>query len=124
MEPNWTLADDRKSVLVTFPSTPPVALKLDALEIDSMLSNLAEFRAQMADQHPKDFALGQKVVAVFDPLWATELDALLGDSLLHFRHPGFGWLHFLISKHEAVKLAGILQVQAEAQPEPPLKRPT
>ena len=38
--PNWNLDDDLKTVTVTFPTDPPVQLKLDVEQIDDMLVNL------------------------------------------------------------------------------------
>jgi hypothetical protein len=123
MGPTWVLSDDRKTVTAIFPTEPPVSLSMDARGLDGLLRNLAEVREAMAEQHPLDFALGQKVSALHNPRWVTEPDLMNWDSLVHLRHPGYGWLHFLIPKAEAAKLAGSLQAQAQTQPEPPPARP-
>ena len=123
MGPNWQLADDRKTVTVSFPSDPPVALKLDCQGVDELLHNLAEFRADMRPQHLMDFALGQKVVAATDPCWLTEPEIMTGASLIHLRHPGFGWLSFLFPRDEAAKLGEFLQTQAAASPAPSPDKP-
>jgi hypothetical protein len=112
--PNWTLSDDRKTVTVTFPTTPPVAFQLDVDAVEDMLKNLGMFRAGMTPEVPKTFAQAQKVSAVLDPGWVTEPDAMMGDSLLHIRDPHFGWLHYLLPKAEAQKLAHLLENQAAA----------
>jgi hypothetical protein len=52
-----------------------------------------------------------------DPAFELEADQLAGDSLLHIRHPHFGWLHFIFSKAEAKKLGGLLLAQS-AKPAP------
>jgi hypothetical protein len=70
----------------------------------------------MRPEISKTFALGQVVGAVSNPAWVTEPDAMLGNTLLHIRDPRFGWLHYLIPKEEARKLAGLLQAQADAEP--------
>ena len=111
--PNWKLEDDLKTVTVTFPSDPPVALQLDAAAIDDMLKSLGEFRANMLPPHAPEFALGQTFLSVPNPAWATEPDAMLGNSILHLRDPRFGWLHYMIPKEQAGKLADYLKVQAE-----------
>jgi len=115
--PNWKLDEDGKTVTLTFPTEPPVALKLDAVQIDDLLRNLGMFRGGMQPEVPAGYALGQKVEAVLNPAWMTEPDLLMGDSLLHLRDPRFGWLHYLIPKGEAKKLAGFLQNQANAAQE-------
>jgi len=70
----------------------------------------------MIPEVERDCALGQKCNALGDPIWRTEPELMEGNSLLHVRHPGLGWLHFLIPKTEAEKLAGFLQAQVSQQP--------
>lgn len=121
--PNWKLEDDHKTVTLTFPATstsPVIVFSLNAAEIENMLENLGHFRALMQPpRQPQKFSLGQKVEAIFNPAWATEPDALNGDSLLHLRDPRFGWSHYLIPREEARKLAATLQTQVNSQPPAP-----
>lgn len=111
--PNWKLEDDYKTVTVTFPTDPPVALQFDTNGVDEILRNLGEFRARMKPDIAPKFALGQKVGAIGDPVWATEPDLMRGHSLLHLRDPRYGWLHYLLPPHEAAKLATFLNKQVE-----------
>ena len=113
---NWKLEDDYETVTITFPTEPPTALKLDAKGVEEILKNLGEFRSHMKPEIAKDYALRQKVSAVPDPKWVSEPDALVGNSLLHIRDPRFGWLHYIIPREEARKLAGYLQNQANYPP--------
>ncbi len=114
--PNWNLEEDLKTVTVTFASEPPVALQLNVADIDDMLKNLGAFRASMLPLHDHSFTPGQKVMAIPNPAWMTEPDALLGDSLLHLRDPRFGWQHYVLSRNEARKLGVLLQKQADTPP--------
>lgn len=114
--PQWVLDDDLKTVTVTFPSNPPVALRLSTSDIDHMLENLGVFRASMLPQHASDWLVGQTVGAIPDPRWTTEPDALLGNSLLHLRDPRFGWQHYMFPREAARKLGELLQKQADAPP--------
>ncbi len=114
--PNWNLDDDLKTVTITFPSDPPVQLKLDSEQIDNLLVNLGEFRSHMEPPVSDDWALGQKLGALPDPRWAAEPDLMQGDSLLHLRDPRYGWLHYLIPRHEAAKLGDLLKKQSESPP--------
>lgn len=111
-EPNWTLSEDRKTMIVTFPTEPPVALRLDANAVDSLLQMVRQGRALM-DAPRGDYELGQKVTAQVDPTWKTEPDLLRGDTLLHIRDDGYGWLHYLLPSSEATKLANYLLAQAD-----------
>jgi hypothetical protein len=112
--PNWNLEPDLQTVTVTFPTDPPVALKLNIGDVETMLANLGEFRAHMLPTVPSAYQLGQKVGVIPNPAWATEPDLLNNDTLLHVRDPRFGWLHYLIPRQEAMKLVGFLQNQVAA----------
>ncbi len=114
--PTWNLDDDLKTVTVTFPTDPPVQLKLDAEQVDNMLANLGEFRAHLKPPVQSDWAPGQLVGAVPDPRWVTEPDVMEGNSILHVRDPRYGWLHYLIPREEARKLVSFLQAQVDAPP--------
>jgi hypothetical protein len=115
MGPHWHLSDDLKKVTVSFPTSPPCQIELDAASLDTMLQGLAGLRAAMAEQIPHDFALGQKVHAVPDPQWLTEPELMHGDTLFHVRHPAFGWLSFLFPKPEARSISQLFAKQAEQQ---------
>ena len=115
--PNWSLSEDRRYITVAFPTDPPVSLKLDAEAVDDHLAKMGELRALMRPEHAADWPLGQKVGAIPDPRWVTEPEMLDGNSLLHVRDPRFGWLHYLILRDDARKLADYLRVQADQPPE-------
>ena|SRR5947208_51405 len=114
--PNWKLEDNLKTVTITFPTTPSVALQLTLSDIEDMLKNLGNFRALMQPPVASDFSLGQTVLSIPDPRWVAEPDALLGNSILHLRDPRFGWLHYLIPRETAKKLSDVLKNQAESPP--------
>jgi hypothetical protein len=112
--PNWKLDNDDKTISITFSTNPFVQLKLNVGEVEEMLKNLGRFRAMMKPEIATQFPPGQKVEAVSDPSWLTEIDAMAGSTLLHLRDPRYGWLHYLIPADEARKLAGFLQARADA----------
>jgi hypothetical protein len=87
---------------------------LSAAEVDQLIAGLKKYRALMTPSVPTDYALGQRIKCVADPHWKTELDLMLGASMVHIRDPGLGWLHFLFPKAEAARLGRLLQAQAEA----------
>ena len=114
----WRLSDDRKTATLTAPSDPPIVLSFNAASMDGLLRSAMEVRAAMTPAHPADFAVGQHVQAIENPRIVSELDTRTGRSLLHLRHPGFGWLHFLLPKEHAAKLAELLRNQVERPPRP------
>jgi len=112
-EPNWKLDDDLKTVTVTFPSDPPVSLKLDAAAVDALLHGLGGLRAQMQPQPALDFQPGQQFLAAQDPSFVTEADAMQ-NSVVHLRDPRFGWLHYMVPREKARKLAVSLAMQSDS----------
>jgi hypothetical protein len=112
--PNWKLEDDYQHVTLTLPTDPPTQVVFNTQTIDDMLQNLGEFRGHMRPEIPATFALGQVVQAISNPAWATEPDAMVGNTLLHIRDPRYGWLHYVIPHEEARKLVGLLQNQVDA----------
>ena len=105
---NWNLDDDRKTVTVTFPTNPPVALKLGVAEVDEILLNLGNFRALMQPEVAADWTPGTKAEAIPNPAWRTEYDAMFEHPVLHLRDPRLGWLHYLLPHHEAKALGDSL----------------
>ncbi len=114
VEFKFTIPEDRTEVEIVVPKTTFV---LSAEAIDELTKALAQVRAGLNPPAKADYALGQICDPVRDPKWLTEPDVMGADSLLHIRHPGLGWLHFLFPKPEAAKLAGFLQAQVEIRPE-------
>lgn len=113
-EPNLRLEDDLQTVTVTFPSDPPVVLKLSTDDVDSLLHALGGLRVEMQPAPPVEFPRGQQFVAAPYPAWATEIDALHGNSVLRLRDPRFGWLHYMLSKEQAGKMSIALALQADS----------
>ena len=113
----WKLDEDLKTVTITFPSTPPVAIKMDADGAARMMQDLGEFRARMKPEIPSTYQTGQKCEAVPYPAWRSEPELMQGNSVLHIRDPRFGWRHYIFSKEDVQKLIAQLQAQLNARPE-------
>ena len=95
---------------VTFPTSPIIKLKLGVKEIEELLRHLGNVRRLMKAEVLSLFAPGQKVMAVPDPAWATEVDAIVGSTLLRVPDPRYGCLHYVIPRDEARNLVGFLQL--------------
>jgi hypothetical protein len=111
---DWKLEDDKRNVTATFRGYSST-LRLDVPGVEDLLTNLGIVRGSMLPEIPKFFKLGQRVTAVNDPAWVTEPDTE-GNTLLHIRDPRYGWLHYLIPKEEARKLANYIQNQVSSPP--------
>ena len=108
----WKVDNHLNTMTITFPTSPNVAIRWTADQVDEHLRKLGELRSKMKPPHPRNFALGQVFRGIANASWATETDTMLGNSILHIRDPRYGWLYFLFSKEDARKLATLLQKQA------------
>lgn len=89
--------------------------QMNTLRLDAFIQELARVRAHLAPPVPNDVPLGQPVEAVADPRYWTELEATTGGTLLMFRHPGLGWVPFLLPPGERDRLAEYFGKQGDAQ---------
>lgn len=113
-EQNWKISDDRKTVTITFATEPPVDLTFNTADLEQVIHSFGVFRVNMEPEVKREINIppGQKLEAVPDPMWVTEPDALLGNSILHLRDPRFGWLHYVLPREESKKLGELLIKQA------------
>jgi hypothetical protein len=86
-------------------------VRVGASELDTLIAALGEKRWMLPDQVPPDHAavstgVVTREVMVVDPAWRTELPVhpTLNGMTLRLRHPGFGWLTFLLPWGEAKAL--------------------
>jgi hypothetical protein len=105
---NWKLTGHVDTVTVTFHGDRLFHVELDAGEIDGLLKNLSELRAMMQPPHPFDFTKNADINFIVDPRWEYGHEPSLGQSVLRIRDPRFGWLHYVISRDTARKLADAL----------------
>jgi hypothetical protein len=116
--PALEISDDRTRLRMHFPGTRDssrsFAMEYTSGEIDQILYELATVRAHMANEHPLELRELQGAQGVVNPACRLSTDDATGDVVLSLRHPGLGWLHFLLSDDVALRLGRMLQAQAEA----------
>lgn len=79
---------------------------LEAPELDALIASLAQTRAGLADTVPVNLDPNSRLPAVPDP--AYQVGQLSGTKCLDLRHPGLGWLRFVLPAEEAQKIAQAL----------------
>jgi hypothetical protein len=88
--------------------------KLTADQLDELLARVAKHRASLQPGPPNEHPKPTDVVV--NPAWYTGLvDA---GTLFQIRHPGLGWLAFLIPANERAHLLSLLLRQALFVPQP------
>lgn len=87
--------------------------KLTTEQLDDLLARAAKHRASLlpapSTEHPKP------IDVVVNPEWYTGL--VDSGTLLQIRHPGFGWMSFLIPSNERAHLLSLFLRQALFVPE-------
>lgn len=121
-----TLSEDRNAVSVALLSDMenPVGVSATANELDALISGLGEkrwmLREYVPDNHAHAIASGsmRRELMVVNPGWRTELPIhpALNGITLRLRHPGFGWLTFLLPWREARALGEWLVKNSPPQP--------
>jgi hypothetical protein len=87
--------------------------KLSTEELDDLLVRAAKHRASLQPAPPTEHPKPTDVVV--NPGWYTAL--IDSGTLLQVRHPGFGWLSFLIPANERAHLLSLFLRQALFVPE-------
>ena len=83
-------------------------------ELESLIDRATRRRAELQPEVSQDWPKGE-VQAIFDPRWAaTNVHA---GTLFQIRHPGHGWLNFLIAAPTRALLTGVL-MQHALMPQP------
>jgi hypothetical protein len=95
---------------------PPMDISLlSATELDQLIAKAALRRAALEPAH--SIAAPKQAEAIVNPQWFTCL--VDPGTLLQIRHPGLGWLSFVIPPNERAQLLGILLNQALYRPTGP-----
>jgi len=117
-----TLSADKSTATVNMVTDkkPTTRIELTASELDAVLAVLGEARAVMRDKvtckTPE--VRGTRELMILDPMWRTnsQIHPSLNGIILRLRHPGFGWLTFLLPHHEARSLGNWLAQNSQAEP--------
>ncbi|MEP7157568.1 MAG: hypothetical protein ABI905_17430 [Betaproteobacteria bacterium] len=82
---------------------------LSVAEIDVLIEHATQRRAQLQPEVSQDWPKGE-VQAIFDPRWAAT--NVSTGTLFQVRHPGHGWLNFVIAPQTRALLVGALTQHA------------
>jgi hypothetical protein len=69
-------------------------------ELERQIAELASIRAQMLDAVPPEASYIENVVR--QPIYTLRTDRETCASLMSFRHPGYGWIHFELAAKDAL----------------------
>jgi hypothetical protein len=118
------LAEDKNQVTLQLLDDGKVVGEstLNADEMNAVISGLGQFRAALNQQvhsEPEESA-GTPEFLVVDPAWRTVQSPHAGIDgiVMRLRHLGFGWMSFLLPRHEGRALGKWLTENCAEDPEP------
>jgi hypothetical protein len=115
---NLWLSDDKDELTISFGGRDDATLVAPTEQLDEMLKVLGDWRGEMKPPHLESYVPVPHVAAIDNPAWYTEPEISMGGTLLHIRHPGFGWLSFYLRPANRDKLSHLLQEQIEQSKKP------
>ena len=75
--------------------------ELAAKDVDHLLDLLAHGRSDLTEEVPDDVGDGSSVVPVEDPVWSIPDYREASGRPLFLRHPGFGWMLYVLPDESA-----------------------
>jgi hypothetical protein len=81
---------------------------LEAAELDDYIHKLADHRAELIDAVSSQLDPGSRLDVIVGPAWGVPHPPHELGKVLALRHPGFGWLSFLLPAEDARALAKAL----------------
>jgi hypothetical protein len=99
----WKLTDEGQTVTLEMhiDGVPKAHIVFDAAGLSDNIHMLAAARATMTEPVTPELEVGMRLEAMGDPAWKTEGRHDFGGAMLALRHPGYGWVSFLLPPHEA-----------------------
>jgi hypothetical protein len=76
-------------------------IRFAASDAEALLLAISEIRAGMKEQVVPELEPMFRIAAIEEPAWRISDPAPDGHRILALRHPGFGWLGFLINQDRA-----------------------
>jgi hypothetical protein len=103
-----TFVDERTARLeFAFEDGHKSSVNMDSADMDALIENFATVRAAMSDPVPEQLDPIPRLPTTEAPKWWV-YDPRPDGHMLALRHPGFGWLGFLLPQESALSLAGFL----------------
>jgi hypothetical protein len=90
------------STLCVESDTQPQNLSAD--DVEKLIAELAKFRQKMKPEVPHELGPPLHVPGIEDPSLAVRSHRGSNAKTIAIRHPGIGWLQFLLSEEEVKKL--------------------
>lgn len=94
-------------------------LTFDAWQLDELIVALGKLRASMADEISDTLEINSRLEATVAPAWRIPDNLAQSGRTLALRHPGFGWLGFVIPLDQGEEMARWLSDHSLGDKKPP-----
>lgn len=94
-----------------------------AADVERLVAYIAQQRAAMSEEVPRLSAEDGTIGGIIDPVWNVPAMATPQERVLRLRHPGLGWLSFVLPQHEARAIAQALLGEPQPSSPPAPARP-
>jgi hypothetical protein len=78
---------------------------LNPAKVEEMIQELSDLREALAPQVSTTIAAGQRMFVTPEPIWKVSDEVREDGKVLLIRHPGIGWLGFIIPHDDCKRLA-------------------
>jgi hypothetical protein len=106
------LKEDRQEVVIEIRDEEKALghIELDASTLDSFIQQLGKLRSGMTEQVSPTLDPFSRVETEYNPAWRVPDTHNAGNpgAMLCLRHPGFGWLGFLLDRERALQVSHAL----------------
>lgn len=85
-------------------------LTLDLADVEALIAGLAQLRMAMTPEIVREVPESAHRTGVLGPPWAVARHPSAKEKTLFVRHPGFGWVTFVLPPEEAQKMGNALSI--------------
>jgi hypothetical protein len=96
---------EKDGIKIIYAQPPSQISILTTKVVEQHIDALAQLRGQLEPPVPEGLPRDQAVHVTHDPIWLLYAVPLCDEFILHLRHPGHGWLHFVLNRANAGRLA-------------------
>lgn len=107
----------RQAVVELWRGEEPLGhIRLPALALERLIHRLSECRALLEEEVPRKYEeMSAPAGVVIEPTWSVLTQPGERTKILALRHPGLGWLPFVLPEHQQLTLAKVLAAEPPSE---------
>ncbi len=81
---------------------------LSNYQLEILVNRVSDIRKSRLPEIPIEFPVANVAKPIIDPAYRISFDHFSGRTVMCFRHPGMGWLHFMFRAKERDRIVQII----------------